>query len=102
MKYLYKVLIIIAFVSVTAFGFSRENREVFCAPDSQMTEIGFVNNKILIQNLPYSGKLQIYSVLGVNVATIEVKSGSGEYSVQLPKGYYIVKIADVVRKIAVK
>ena len=102
MKHFYKALILFAFSLITTLAFSKENREIIYTADTQTTEISYTENKIIIQDLPYSGKLQIYSVLGVNIANIDVKSGSGEYAVQLPRGYYIVKIGDVVRKIAVK
>ncbi len=102
MKHLYKALILFAFALTTATGFSKESAGVFYSADPQATEISIIANKIYVQNLPNAGKLQIYSVLGVNVATIEVKAGSGEYSINLPKGYYIVKVGDVVRKVAVK
>ncbi len=102
MKHLYKALILFAFASITATGFSKENAGVFYTVDPQATEISIIANKIYIQNLPAGGKLQVFSVLGVTVATIEVKAGSGEYSINLPKGYYIVKIGDVVRKVAIK
>ena len=102
MKHLYKALILFAFACVAAAGFSKENAGVFYTADSQATEISIIGNKIYVQNLPAGGKLQIFSVLGVSVATIEVKAGSGEYNISLPKGYYIVKIGDVVRKVAIK
>ena len=102
MKHLYKALILFAFVLIAATGFSKENTGMFYAPDPQSTEISIRGNKIYIQNLAIGGKLQVFSVLGVSVATIEVKAGSGEYNINLPKGYYIVKIGDVVRKVAVK
>ncbi|MBP1616224.1 MAG: hypothetical protein H6Q14_51 [Bacteroidetes bacterium] len=102
MKHLYKALILFAFACATATGFSKENAGVFYTLDTQDTEISITGNKIYIQNLPTGGKLQVFSVLGVSVAIIEVKAGSGEYNINLPKGYYIVKIGDVVRKVAIK
>ena len=102
MKHLYKALIMLVFALISVTGFSKENPEMFYAIDSPTTEISYSANRILIQNLPSNGKLQIFSVLGVSVATIDVKAGSGEYAVNLPKGYYIVKVGDVVRKIVIK
>jgi hypothetical protein len=102
MKHLYKALILFAFACITAIGFSKENSGMFYTADTQATEISIIGNKIYVQNLPTGGKLQVFSVLGVNVATVDVKAGSGEYAISLPKGYYIVKIGDVVRKVAIK
>lgn len=102
MKQLYKALIMFVFTLVSITGFSKESSGYYYGVENQDTEISISGNKIYIQNLAVGGKLQIYSVLGVNVATIDVRSGSGEYNVNLPKGYYIVKIGDVVRKVAVR
>ena len=36
------------------------------------------------------------------VKEIEMKQPSGEYYINLAKGYYIIRIADTVRKIALR
>ncbi|MFT4071902.1 MAG: T9SS type A sorting domain-containing protein [Dysgonamonadaceae bacterium] len=102
MKHLYKIIIFFAFSLLSLPAFSLDERSVFSAIDNQDTEISVSGNKIYITNLPVAGKLQIYSILGVNIASIDVKAGTNEYSVNLPKGYYIVKVGDIVRKVAVK
>jgi hypothetical protein len=102
MKHIYKVLLFLAFALLSSAGFSKENSAIYYDADTQATEISIIANKIYIQNLPSAGKLQIFSILGVNIATIDVKAGTAEYSINLPKGYYIVKVGDVVRKVAVK
>lgn len=102
MKHFYKIVLTLVFMGITLFGNARENFSLYYTPDTQATEIYAMSNKLVVENLPYSGRLQVFSILGVNVASIDVRSGNGEYSINLPKGYYIVKIGDVVRKIAVK
>lgn len=69
---------------------------------SAIVDIRFVDGRLQVSNLPESDKLNIYSVLGVNVATIDAKAGTNEYSVSLSKGLYIVKVGNVVKKIAVR
>lgn len=65
-------------------------------------EITVADNRIILNNVPVGSKLQVYSVVGVKVKEIEIKQPSGEYILNLAKGYYIIRIGDVVRKIAIR
>lgn len=57
---------------------------------------------IKVSNVKVGSKLEIYSVVGIRVREIEMKQTSGEYPVNIAKGYYIVRIGETVRKIAIK
>ncbi len=47
--------------------------------------------------------LRVYDVTGVSVMTIKIQSSSQKVELgNLPKGCYIVKVGNVVRKISVK
>ena len=65
-------------------------------PDS--VEISAYDNK----NAPAGSKLEVYSVVGIRVKEIPMKQPSGEYTVDLAKGYYIVRIGDTVRKVSIR
>lgn len=67
-------------------------------------QINVIQNKLIIENLPKGkeGTLEIFSIVGIKIYSEKVKSGTSEYSINLPKGYYIVKIGNIVKKIAVK
>ena len=69
-------------------------------PDS--IEISAYDNKIVVENAPAGSKLEIYSVVGIRVKEIPMKQPSGEYAVDIAKGYYIVRIGDTVRKISIR
>lgn len=69
-------------------------------PDS--IEISHYDNKIVVKNAPSGSKLEIYSVVGIRVKEIPMKQPSGEYTIDIAKGYYIVRIDDVVRKISIR
>ena len=75
-------------------------------PQKQQTkpeiEISFVDNRIKINNATVGSKLEIYSVVGLKVLEVEIKYTSGEYPVNLSKGYYIVRVEETVRKIVVR
>ena len=69
-------------------------------PDS--IEISAYDNKIVVKNAPVGSKLEIYSVVGIRVKEIKMKQPDGEYTVDIAKGYYIVRIGETVRKIAIR
>ncbi len=70
------------------------------APDS--LKISAYDNKIVVENAPIGSKLEIYSVVGIRVKEIPMKQPSGEYPVDIAKGYYIVRIGNTVRKISIR
>ncbi len=79
------------------------------APISQSTnkgvlpiEISAYDNTIVVHNAPVGSKLEIYSVVGIRIQEIPMKQSSGEYTVNIAKGYYIVRIADTVRKVSIR
>lgn len=59
-------------------------------------------NRIIVANAPVGSKLEIYSVVGIKVKEIDMKTPSGEYVVNIAKGYYIIRIGETVRKIAIR
>ena len=68
-------------------------------------EMTIVGNKIFTENAPIGKKIEIFSVVGLKVSEIEIKTPSGEYILSVPKGYYILKINDAnntVRKVAIR
>ena len=66
------------------------------------TKVIAYENKIVVENAPVGSLLEIYSVVGTKVREIEMKQASGEYYVNIAKGYYIIRIGDTVRKIAIR
>ena len=69
-------------------------------PDS--VSISAYDNKIVVKNAPIGSKLEIYSVVGIRVKEFEMKQPDGEYTVNIAKGYYIIRIGDTVRKVAIR
>lgn len=70
--------------------------------DVDAIEISAYDNKIVVENAPVGSKLEIYSVVGIRVKEIPMKQPSGEYTVDIAKGYYIVRIGETVRKVAIR
>jgi len=55
-----------------------------------------------LQNATVGEKIQVLSIVGVRVFEKRIESTNQEFQLDLPKGYYIVKIGNVVRKISIK
>lgn len=74
----------------------------------QLVEADLSDISIYIQgsNLHVSGaagqNLYIYNITGVRVMSIKVDGSDKTYSLNLPKGCYIVKVGNVVRKISIR
>ena len=65
-------------------------------------EVIAIDNRIKVTNAPIGSKLEIYSVVGIKVLEIELKQPDGEYVVSIAKGYYIIRIGETVRKVAIR
>lgn len=91
-----------------AFGFasmdiSAQNRDEVVVTDFlPETKIWVVENRLVIENLPQDAVLDVYSIVGMKVFSQKVKAGTNEYVLNLPKGYYIVKVGTIVKKIALR
>ncbi|OCW92829.1 hypothetical protein A9168_14310 [Macellibacteroides sp. HH-ZS] len=65
-------------------------------------QITVTDNRISVVNAPVGSKLEIFSVVGLKVREIEMKQPTGEYIVNIAKGYYIIRIEETVRKVAIR
>ena len=70
--------------------------------DPEAIEITSSENRIQVYNAPVGSKLESYSVVGIKVKEIEIKQPTAEYTLSIAKGYYIIRIADTVRKVAIR
>ncbi|MDR3140519.1 MAG: hypothetical protein LBU37_02135 [Tannerellaceae bacterium] len=71
-------------------------------PEKPSVEVVAIDNRIKVTNAPIGSKLEIYSVVGIKVVEIEMTQSSGEYTVNIAKGYYIIRIDETVRKVAIR
>lgn len=65
-------------------------------------KVVFTESRLIVENLPTDNILEIYNIMGAKVYTRRLKSGTNEYHISLPKGYYIIKIGKFTKKIAIK
>lgn len=59
-------------------------------------------SKITMENVPTTGYLEVYSILGVRVKSINLKTCIGGCYIDLPKGLYILKAGKVAQKVIVR
>lgn len=95
------VLLIFLAFQASLFAQNAKSKNVSEAPERTPIELSVAGNRIQVQNAPVGMKLEVYSVVGQKMAEMEIKSSSGEYSVNVPKGYYIVKVGDTIRKFVI-
>jgi len=87
-------------LSVGAAGAS-QRPDKHPVPDSQV-KITVMQNRIAVADAPPQSVMEIYNVIGVKVKEIQLRKPSGEYAINLPKGYYIVRIKGTVRKFVIR
>lgn len=76
--------------------------QIVATTTDKSVDISVVDNRIVVLNAPPKSKMEIYSIVGTKIREIELKNPSGEYAVSLSKGYYIVRVANTVRKIIIR
>ena len=60
------------------------------------------SNKTMLKNAPVNATMEIYNIVGAKVKSYKITDSNQIFLVKLSEGYYLVKIEDVVRKIAIK
>jgi hypothetical protein len=80
---------------------SQENPNRLVIEEQDTVIIKLSGNRLIIENLPKDEILEIYNIMGVKVYSRRVKAGTNEYTLSLSKGFYILKIGRITKKIAV-
>ncbi len=101
MKQLFKIFLIMVFVSLPVWGFAQKGVTDLDG-DRQGIEIVINGEKVSVQSLPQDGVVEVFNVLGSKVTTFVVTGGVCTSRVNLPKGYYILKSDNLTKKIVVK
>lgn len=103
MKSIIKIIAVFLLLGISISGSSKNLREAAVTDGYKSTvELTINNDKYLITDVNSNARVYVYSIIGSKVTSFEIKSGVCDSSITLPKGYYILKIDDSTRKIAVK
>jgi len=72
--------------------------------DNEQTSVTLtvIGNNVRVQNAALGSVLEVYNVLGMKVTSIKIDSVDKVITLNLPKGWYILKIENIARKVAIK
>lgn len=70
--------------------------------DSNSLTLAITGNTIHLQNATPGTSLEVYNVLGIKVLSVKIDASEKTFVLNLSKGCYILKIENLVRKIALK
>lgn len=96
------LLMIFAFLNCPAI-FAQESKKN-AAVENEQTSVALTvsGNTVRIQNATPGSSLEVYNVLGMKVTSIKIDTADKTFTLNLPKGCYILKIENIARKIAIK
>jgi hypothetical protein len=103
MKYLVTLSLSIAllfFVSTAVVAQSQPRSQV--DRDGVALSLQVNGTKVIVQNVIPRSTIQIFNVLGVKLKEFKTPANGDNLQFDLPKGCYILKTDNVVRKIAIK
>lgn len=96
------LLIIFSFLSQPVI-LAQEGRK-YLPIDNEQTSVTLtvIGNTVRVLNATPGSVLEVYNVLGMKVASIKIDSVDKVITLNLPKGWYILKIENIARKVAIK
>lgn len=107
-KIIFSILLSILSLSVYAerssFAYP-ESTEIESIENTQSMSIDLLINgncRVKMQEVPTSGRLDVYSILGVKITSVGLSYCINEYPIELPKGLYIFRAGKTAQKIIVK
>jgi co-chaperonin GroES (HSP10) len=99
-RYLLVICLLALFVPVLAQ--KSEKAAVVTVAQDQGVTITLKNKTLQLANVKVGDKIQILNILGVRVLEKKADSTIVDIALDLPQGYYIVKVGTTVRKISLK
>lgn len=96
------LLLIFSLLSCPA-GHAQEGRR-YQPVDNEQTSVTLTvtGSNVRVQNATPGALLEVYNVLGLKVTSIKIDSTDKTITLNIPKGWYILKIENVARKVAIK
>jgi len=96
------IFIIFSFLSYPVV-YAQEGRKSLPIDNEQTSlTLTVIGNTVRVLNATPGSVLEVYNVLGMKVASIKIDSVDKVITLNLPKGWYILKIENIARKVAIK
>lgn len=70
--------------------------------ESRVMVIPLSESQVQVKHAEPGTRMEVYSILGVRIASVRIESDNQTVSLNLPRGYYIFKIGNVVRRVVIK
>ncbi len=103
MRSFIKILCLFILLGISVSGSSKNLKSVSLSEhEKQNIELVINGDKYQIADVSPNARVDVYSIIGSKVTSFYIKAGVSDSAITLPKGYYILKIEDSTRKIAVK
>jgi len=96
------LLLMLFLVLLAAPAAAQKNDKPAPTAQEQSVIVLLKNKTLQLQNIKVGDKIQILNILGVRVMEKKADSTNVDIQLDLPQGYYIVKVGTAVRKISVK
>ncbi|MBP1613273.1 MAG: hypothetical protein H6Q13_721 [Bacteroidetes bacterium] len=102
MKKLFSSILLFSFL-LFSVAFAKEEPKLESPKDLQSPITLNVTGKTLhVENVIPGSLMEIYDVVGIKLVSIRLDSADKTIGLNLSKGYYILKVSNVVRKIVIK
>jgi len=96
-------IFVLALITFAPLAAQKVEKVVVPAATTETTLSVILTGKTLqLQNATVGEKMEVLSIVGVRIVEKKIESSNPSFTLELPKGYYIVKIGTAVRKISVK
>ncbi len=103
-----KKILLLIFIFSSCFVYSGES--LFDDNFGQQSEqieakpitVSFLNGQLFIIDAPTNSKVEIFTMLGVSIYHNVIIKQKERFLIDLNKGFYIIKVAGVTKKISVK
>lgn len=95
-------ILVLALITLAPLAAQKAEKAVAAATTETTLSVILSGKNLQLQNATVGEKMEVLSIVGVRVVEKKVESSNQSFTLELPKGYYIVKVGTAVRKISVK
>ncbi len=101
MKQLVLYVFLLFFLSLPGVSGQEGRKSVLNDVEQNTVSLTILGNNVRVQNALGSA-LEVYNILGMKVTSIKIDSPDKTVVLNLSKGWYILKVENITRKIAIK
>lgn len=105
MKKLLLIFLFLLTFSSSGVIFAQDDRNDRTMQNEQQSTailLSVAGNRVRVQHATPGTMLEVYNILGVKVSNVRIESVDETIYLDLPKGFYILKIGQVARKIVLR